>query len=253
LEAFPDPAVVTDANLRAAIMASGFAWRVRDNAANIEMLLVPGGTFMMGCSPGDAECSGSENPSHQVILTNAFYMSKTEVTQAQWTAKMGSNPSYFSSYSDSPSRPVEQVSWNMIASGATSFMSVTGLRLPTEAEWEYACRAGTTTVRYGDLNAIAWHYQNWTNFGTQPVATKLPNALGLYDTIGNVWEWCQDWYGPYPSGSVTNPTGPTTGSSRLQRGGSWGNYSANCRVSLRDLNDPNVVNNAIGFRVARNP
>jgi formylglycine-generating enzyme required for sulfatase activity len=141
----------------------------------------------------------------------------------------------------------------MIASGATSFMSVTGLRLPTEAEWEYACRAGTTTVRYGDLNAIAWHYQNWTNFGTQPVATKLPNALGLYDTIGNVWEWCQDWYGPYPSGSVTNPTGPTTGSSRLQRGGSWGNYSANCRVSLRDLNDPNVVNYAIGFRVARNP
>ena len=129
LEAVPDPTVVTDANLRAAIVASGFAWRVRDNAANIEMLLVPGGTFMMGCSAStEFDCEFVEIPTHQVTLTQAFYMGRYEVTQAQWTAKMGINPSAFSGYSDSPSRPVEKVSRNMIASGSPSFMSLTGLR-----------------------------------------------------------------------------------------------------------------------------
>ena len=247
LEASPDPTVVTDANLRAAIVASGFAWRIKDTSSNIEMLLVPGGTFMMGCSPGDSECGGDESPAHQVTLTNAFYMGKTEVTQAQWTAKMGNNPSYFSGQ---PNNPVEQVSWNMIQ----DFNSANGLRLPTEAEWEYACRAGTTTARYGELNAIAWYYQNWTNYGTQPVAGKLPNALGLYDTLGNVWEWCQDWYGPYSSGSVTNPTGPATGSYRLLRGGGWGNYSNGCRASQRFNNlSPDNFLKVIGFRVVRTP
>ena len=186
LEWAPDAAVVTDATLRNAIIATGLPWRVRDNGTNIEMLLVPGGTFTMGCSPGDAECGSDESPAHQVTLTNAFYMGKTEVTQAQWQAKMGNNPSFFvagNGYPGSFDRPVEQVSWDTIQ----SFNSATGLRLPTEAEWEYACRAGTTTARYGEVNAIAWYYQNWTIFGTQPVAGKLPNALGLYDTLGNVW------------------------------------------------------------------
>ena len=246
LEAAPDPAVVTDANLRAAIVASGFAWRIRDNSSDIEMLLVPGGTFMMGCSPGDADCLADESPAHQVTLTNAFYMGKTEVTQAQWQAKMGNNPSYFSGQ---PNNPVEQVSWDTIQ----SFNSATGLRLPTEAEWEYACRAGTTTARYGELNAIAWYYQNWTNYGTQPVAGKLPNALGLYDTLGNVWEWCQDWYGPYSSGSVTNPTGPATGSNRLLRGGYWNYLSFNCRGSQRGDGNPPVAGNYVGFRAVRAP
>jgi formylglycine-generating enzyme required for sulfatase activity len=250
LEAVPDPAVVTDANLRAAIMASGFAWRIRDNAANIEMLLVPGGTFMMGCSPGDAECSGDESPTHQVTLTNAFYMGKTEVTQAQWQAKMGSNPSYFQGQSDSPSRPVERLSWNMVQ----PFCTQTGLRLPTEAEWEYACRAGTTTERYGVLNDIAWYSQNWTTYGTQPVAGKLPNALGLYDTLGNVWEWCQDWFGAYSLGSVTNPTGPATGTYRTLRDGDWNSPSKYCRASQRVGNyDPNALTYSLGFRVVRNP
>ncbi len=246
LEAVPDPAVVTDANLRAAIVASGFAWRVRDNAANIEMLLVPGGTFMMGCSPGDAECGSDESPAHQVTLTNAFYMGKTEVTQAQWLAKMGSNPSAFDGQ---PNNPVEQVSWDTIQ----SFNSATGLRLPTEAEWEYACRAGTTTARYGVLEDIAWYYQNWTNFGTQPVATKLPNALGLYDTLGNVLEWCQDWYAPYSAGSVTNPTGPTTGTDRLLRGGLWFFSSDYCRASGRISNTPDSFSIVFGFRAVRAP
>ena len=249
LESAPDPAVVTDVNLRAAIVASGFAWRIRDNSSNIDMLLVPAGTFMMGCSPGDGECGSNEHSAHQVTLTNAFYIGKTEVTQAQWTANMGSNPSGFSGYSDSPSRPVEQVSWNMIASTG-GFMSITGLRLPTEAEWEYACRAGTTTAHYGELSAIAWWYPT---DGTQPVASKLPNALGLYDTLGNVYEWCQDWYGPYSAGSVTNPTGPNTGAKRLMRSGSFYSYSIACRASRRDSQDQSYSYNHTGFRVARNP
>ena len=248
LEAMPDPAVVTDANLRAAIVASGFAWRVRDIGTNIEMLLLPGGTFTMGCSPEDTECLGDESPAHQVTLTNAVYMGKTEVTQAQWQAKMGSNPSYFQGQSDSPSRPVEQVSWDTIQ----NFNSATGLRLPTEAEWEYACRAGTTTQRYGVLDDIAWYNGN-PDGATHAVATKLPNAFGLYDTIGNVWEWCQDWNGPYSSVSVTNPTGPTTGNQRLFRGGSWFGLPVICRASQRNSVYPSLSGYTIGLRVARNP
>ena len=248
LEASPDPTVVTDANLRAAIMASGFAWRVRDNSSNIEMLLIPGGTFMMGCSPGDAECGGDESPAHQVTLTNAFYMGKTEVTQAQWQAKMGGNPSYFQGQADSPSRPVEQVSWNMIQ----GFNTATGLRLPTEAEWEYACRAGTTTVRYGEVNVIAWYNGN-AGGTTHAVAGKLPNALGLYDTLGNVWEFCQDFYVPYYSESVTNPTGPVYGTYRLFRGGRWENPPGACRASQRNALMPDTFTDGIGFRAARNP
>ena len=250
LEWEPNPAVVTDANLRAAIVASGFAWRIRDNSSNIEMLLVPGGTFTMGCSPGDAECGSDESPAHQVTLTNAFYMGKTEVTQAQWTAKMGSNPSWFQGtyYPNAANRPVEQVSWNTIQ----SFNSATGLRLPTEAEWEFACRAGTTTARYGVLNDIAWNSLN-TAPTTNAVATKLPNALGIYDMLGNVCEWCQDFYGPYSSESVTNPTGPATGSTRALRGGAWRGNPSFCRASQRGAYGTDVADLAFGFRVVRNP
>ena len=241
---------MTDANLRAAIVASGFAWRVRDNGTNIEMLLVPKGTFMMGCSASTQQgCSGDESPAHQVTLTNCFYISKTEVTQAQWTAEMGSNPSFFvagNGYPGSFDRPVEQVSWAKIQ----NFNSATGLRLPTEAEWEYACRAATTTARYGELNAIAWYYQNLTFYGTQPVAGKLPNALGLYDTLGNVWEWCQDWYGPYSSASVINPTGPATGLYRLMRGGAWATTPVT--AASRGLGTFYIFY-GIGFRVVRTP
>ncbi len=250
LEPLPDPAVVTDANLRAAIMASGFAWRVRDNGTGIELLLVPAGTFMMGCSPGDAEC-GAENPAHQVTLTNAFYMGKTEVTQAQWLAKMGSNPSAFSGFSDSPSRPVEQVSWNMIQ----GFNTATSLRLPTEAEWEFACRAGTTTARYGVLNDVAWYNGN-SSGRSHAVAGKLPNALGLYDTIGNIWESCQDWFGAdyYASSPLTNPVGPASGSAHTKRGGGWNDQVFYSRASKRGSGAaPSGISPDWGFRVARNP
>ena len=250
LEQNVNPAVVTDATLRNAITATGLPWRVRDNGTNIEMLLVPGGTFMMGCSPGDAECYESENPAHQVTLTNAFYLSKTEVTQAQWQAKMESNPSSFQGQSDSPSRPVENVSWIM----AQGFNTATGFRLPTEAEWEYACRAGTTTARYGLENNISWNLFN-SGSVSHAVATKLPNALGLYDTLGNVWEWCQDWYGDmyYASSPSENPTGPTAGTYRVLHGGGLLAGSNSTRASVRGWNIPSNVQNVYGFRVARNP
>ena len=264
LEATPDPAVVTDANLRAAIVASGFAWRIKDTSSNIEMLLVPGGTFMMGCSASTQYgCGSEESPTHPVTLS-AFYIGRYEVTQAQWQAKMGSNPSSFSGYSDSPSRPVEQVSWNMIASGSTSFMSLTGLRLPTEAEWEYAYRAGTTTAfhsysgqpnGFNDdtlLENIAWFYPA-AGGQTHAVGGKLANGLGLHDMAGNVWEWCQDWYGPYSSASVTNPTGPTTGTYRLLRGGGWNSNSGSCRASRRGGDTPGYLYSNLGFRVVRTP
>ena len=212
------------------------------------MLLVPGGTFMMGCSPEDTECQADESPAHQVTLTNAFYMGKTEVTQGQWLAKMGSNPSYYGGQSDSPSRPVEQVSWNMIQ----GFNTATSLRLPTEAEFEYACRAGNLTSRYGACEAIAW-IGPMAGGQTHVIATKLPNALGFYDVIGNVQEWCQDWYGLFSSANVTNPTGPASGSLRLLRSGGWLDPVTNCRASLRSNTTPANSTKWIGFRAARNP
>ena len=265
LEGLPDPAVVTDANLRTAIMASGFAWRVRDNSSNIEMLLIPAGTFTMGCSESTQYgCSSDESPTHQVTLS-AFYIGRYEVTQAQWLAKIGNTPSYFSGYPDSPSRPVERVSWGSIVSGSNSFMSLTGLRLPTEAEWEYAYRAGTTTAfhsyqaqpnGFNDdtlLDNIAWFNGN-SGGQTHAVGGKLANGLGLHDMAGNVLEYCQDWYGPYSSASVTNPTGPTTGTAHFFRGGNWySSPSYDCRASQRYIPIPVYITYAFGFRAARNP
>ena len=254
LEADPNPAVVTNPELRAAISATGLAWRVRHTLSNIEMLLVPGGTFMMGCSsnPEDTECNSDERPAHQVNLTSPFYIGKTEVTQAQWTAIMANNPSYV----QGSLHPVEQVSWDMIQ----VFNSCTGLRLPTEAEWEFACRAGTTASRYAlPLDNIAWW--GWGQPGgnagssTHPVGQKLANALGLHDTLGNVWEWCQDWYGSnyYATSPITNPTGPGTGTVRLFRGGCWRCYSSNSRASQRYTYPSSTVDKDIGFRAAKNP
>ncbi len=238
----PDAAVVTSESLRAAIIATGLPWRIRDNASNIEMLLVPPGSFMMGCSASDlAACWSDEFPVHEVTLTQATYVGRTEVTQAQWQAVTGYNPSAFSGQ---PDNPVEMVSWNTIQ----GFLSQTGLRLPTEAEWEYSCRAGTTTAFYNGstddatLTTLAWYYYNTcvggTGCTTHPVAGKLPNALGLYDILGNVWEWCSDWHGDYSASSVTDPTGPSSGSYRVARGGSLYNTSAWCRAAWMSRQAP---------------
>ena len=262
VEALPDPAVVTDATLRAAITASGLAWRVRDNGTGIEMLLVPPGIFQMGCIMGSDSfgCYGQEQPVHSVTLTNAYYLGRYEVTQAQWQAKMGSNPSYFQGQADSPSRPVEQVSWNTIQ----NFLSATGLRLPSEAEWEFACRAGTTTPFHsgpgfpngttndGLVGTIAWYAPN-SGSVTHAVGGKAANALGMHDMLGNVWEWQSGWYGNYTSAAQTNPTGPAGGSYRVLRGGAGYNNSDLVRSSNRNYVTPAFTPYDIGFRVARAP
>jgi formylglycine-generating enzyme required for sulfatase activity len=269
LEALPDPTIVTNASLRAAITATGFAWRVRDNATNIEMVLIPPGSFDMGCSPSNQfGCQSAENPVHAVTLTNAFYLGRYEVTQAQWTARMGSNPSFFQSASAQvpaaqvPNRPVERVSWTTIQ----GFLSATGMRLPTEAEWEYAYRAGTTTAFHGWpaqtagtnndslVGDIAWYCSNECN-QTRPVGGKAPNGLGLHDMSGNVWEWVNDWYsgGYYASSPSTNPPGPSSGLYRVLRGGSWGRDSGDLRSSYRVGNAPGNSDASLGFRVARAP
>jgi formylglycine-generating enzyme required for sulfatase activity len=201
----PDPAVVTDPALRAAIIATGRPWRIRDTATQVEMLLVPPGTFQMGCIEGSDQfgCTPAEQPVHHVTLPHAFYMSRHELTQAQWMATMGSNPSMFQGQADSASRPVEQVSWNAIQ----AYLGATGMRLPTEAEWEYACRAGTQTPFHNGstddatLGALAWFGSCCGgNSGerTHAVGGKAANALGFHDMLGNVWEWVTDGYGPYP-------------------------------------------------------
>jgi len=269
IENNPDPSVVTNANNRAAITATGLAWRVRDTATQMEMLLVPPGTFNMGCSASQQSgCVSNETPVHQVTLTNAFYLGRYEVTQAQWQARMGSNPSYFQSASTQvpaaqvPQRPVEKVSWNTIQ----GFLTQTGMRLPTEAEWEYAYRAGTTTAFHGYtgqlsgtnddslLGNIAWVIVN-SNNQTRPVGGKLGNGFGLHDMSGNGFEWVNDWYGSnyYLTSPSVNPQGPSSGTYRVARGGSWRDGSSRCRASFRSFDLPVSSFDDLGFRVARTP
>jgi formylglycine-generating enzyme required for sulfatase activity len=259
IEFAPNPAVVTNATMRAAITATGLAWRVRDTGTQVEMLLVPPGSFTMGCTASNLyACSSNENPTHSVTLTQAFYMGRYEVTQSQWVAKMGSNPSYHqgSSYPDAANRPVEQVTWNNIQ----GYLSATGMRLPSEAEWEYACRAGTTTAFNNGssddatVGTIAWYTTN-SGSQTRVVGGKAANALGLYDMSGNVWEWVSDWYdGTYYSVSPsTNPPGPVSGTNRVLRSGAFVSGTDLVRSSYRFSRTPDGTNVAIGFRVARTP
>ena len=220
--------------------------------------LLLAGTFTMG-SPSDELGRWDDETQHQVTLTQPFYMQTTEVTQAQWEAVMGSNPSYFSWC---PTCPVEKVSWNDVQSYITK-MNLRGdgtYSLPTEAQWEYAARAGSTTAFYNggitgagcdydqNLNAIGWYCYN-SGSETHPVAGKAPNAWGLYDMSGNVYEWCQDWYGSYSASAVTDPQGPSTGSYRVLRGGSWYGNAQYCRAAFRDYGRPGYGYYIIGFRL----
>jgi formylglycine-generating enzyme required for sulfatase activity len=264
LEASPNATIVTDAPLREAIAASGFAWRIRHNASQAEMLLVPPGSFEMGCSSTTLHsCLNNEFPVHEVTLTSAVYVGRYEVTQAQWLGVMGSNPADFQAvhgYPGSNDRPVETVSWFDVQ----GFLSATGTRLLTEAEWEYACRAGTTTAYHttpfdpegtndeARIGLIAWHFGNAGN-QTRVVGQKWPNALGFHDMSGNVYEWVNDWYSGayYASSPLQNPLGPATGAARVARGGSGGNDPFFLRSCSRGGIDPVEARNNLGFRIAK--
>ncbi|MEO2015144.1 MAG: SUMF1/EgtB/PvdO family nonheme iron enzyme, partial [Fuerstiella sp.] len=220
----------------------------RKNSIGMQFKLLPGGTFTMG--------EGGE--AHKAMLTKPFELGVYEVTQEQYEQVMGSTPSKFKG----PQNPVEKVSWNDAVEFCRKLSDLPSeksggyvYRLPTEAEWEYACRAGTTTkYSFGDseseLGDYAWYDKN-SGRRPHPVGGKKPNGWGLYDMHGNVWEWCQDWYGKYPSGSVTNPTGPASGSSRVNRGGGWYDYSDICRSAKRHWYAPDSRSNNLGFRVLR--
>ncbi|MBP3828727.1 MAG: SUMF1/EgtB/PvdO family nonheme iron enzyme [Bacteroidaceae bacterium] len=218
------------------------------NDVTFTMIKVEGGMFQMG---GDGESEGK--PIHQVTLTNDYYIGETEVTQELWTAVMGSNPSNFTS---SNKLPVEMVSWDDCQTFITKLNMLTGktFRLPTEAEWEFAARGGNASQGYtysgsNNLDEVAWNSGN-SSSKTHEVATKAPNELGLYDMSGNVREWCQDWYGSYSSDEQTNPTGPTSGSYRVIRGGSWSSRDVNCRVANRSGGTPSDRDRSFGLRLA---
>jgi formylglycine-generating enzyme required for sulfatase activity len=225
----------------------------REITTNIgmEFVFIPAGTFLMGSPDSDMQAENNEKPAHRVTISQPFYLGKYEVTQAQWEKVMGTNPSLFTG---NPNRPVDRVSWADIQEFITRLNTQEGwevCRLPTEAEWEYAARAGTETPRYHpDINAIAW-YEGNSNDQTHPVGQKLPNAWGLYDMLGNVLEWCQDGLRTYTVNTAIDPMGPmSAGADRARRGGSW-YYSARfVQAAFRYWRDPGLRLGHLGFRCA---
>lgn len=224
--------------------------KISNNIIN-NMVRVEGGTFTMGAT-NEENADSDEKPAHQVTLSS-FYIGKYEVTQEEWEAVMGSNPSHFKG----TKRPVESVSWDDCQEFIRILNTKTGnhFRLPTEAEWEYAARGGNIkTTRSGSKlsHSVGVRVWNTNNSGgtTHDVGQNKANPLGLYDMIGNVWEWCSDWYGSYNNSSQTNPAGPASGNSRVIRGGSWNNDARICRISNRNSLEPTIRKNYLGFRLA---
>jgi formylglycine-generating enzyme required for sulfatase activity len=215
------------------------------NLTQQEFSLIPAGTFLMG-SPEDESGRDPDETQHEVALTKPFLMARTPCTQGAWKKVPGA-PSVSPEWTGD-SLPVENVSWT----DADEWCRKAGLSLPTEAQWEYACRAGTTgRFCFGDndsfLSVVAWYWDN-ADRKTHPVGGKAANVLGLYDVHGNVAEWCADWFDEYETGSVTDPTGPSTGSYRVIRGGSWFYDAASCRAAIRDGDAPGLRDGHIGFR-----
>ena len=236
----------------------------------LELVWIPPGEFTMGSPDSESGRDSDEGPQHRVKITKGFWMGKYEVTQEQWQAVLGNNPSYFQNckngaLSDTRNFPVEQVSWNDTQEflQKLSRKTDTDFRLPTEAEWEYACRAGTDTVfHYGDslCSKQAKFDGNYPYGGasmalflkkTAPVGSYHPNAFGLYDMHGNVWEWCQDWYNEdyFQNSPVSDPQGPSSGDYRVLRGGSWYFVARSCRSADRFRNSPDYYSYVSGFRV----
>ena len=236
------------------------------NSIGMELVLIPKGKFTMG-SPASEEGRYENETQHEVTISKDYYLGVYEVTQAQYEKVIGKNPSHFQGAivgNENADLPVENVSWD---EAVKFFKKLSALpeekkagrvyRLPTEAEWEYACRAGSKSAySFGEssklLGDYAWINEN-SNGRTHPVGEKKANAWGLYDMQGNVWEWCSDWYDEYPKGAVSDPTGPKEGSNRVDRGGSWSNGAAVCRSAYRFWGDPSFRYDDGGFRVALSP
>ena len=223
------------------------------DGVSFKMIAVEGGTFQMGSPESDAEAFGDEKPQHEVTLSN-YYIGETEVTQELWKAVMGSNPSYFVG----ANLPVENVSWDDCQEFIGKLNEKTGMkfRLPTEAEWEYAARGGKKSKGYtysgsNTIDDVAWYSDN-SGKTTHEVGTKQANELGIYDMSGNVWEWCQDWYGEtyYENSPSIDPLGPDSGSNRVERGGSWWSFARSCRVAYRGRCLPGDRYDNLGFRLA---
>lgn len=223
------------------------------DANGIEFILIPAGTFIIG-TVFAADVSPDEVPQHPVTISQPFYLSRYEVTQAQWEAIMEENPSEFSG----ADYPVDNVSWEAAQTFIGKLNEKAGAkryRLPTEAEWEYAARAGTETVRYwGDstdeMEQYAWSSSN-SGKRSRTVGLLKPNAWGLHDMLGNVWEWCQDWYSikPYTNEPTTDPSGPSEGAGRVLRGGSWSNFASQIRVAYRFELNPSYRRRNVGLRL----
>ncbi|MDR1274646.1 MAG: formylglycine-generating enzyme family protein [Odoribacteraceae bacterium] len=240
----------------AILATSGGQANAQRHPAEPEMVLVQGGTFRMGGVDveGTEDESEDELPVHEVTISS-FYMGKFEVTQVQWEALMDNKPSNFKG----DHLPVEQVSWNDVQLFIKRLNAATGkqYRLPTEAEWEYAARGGNQSkgYRYAGGNAaenIAWVEDN-SGDRTHPVGTKQPNELGIHDMNGNVWEWCHDFYGPYPASAQQDPRGASSGPARVFRGNSWSGAGVYCRVAFRRRSLPEYGYNFLGFRLACSP
>ena len=223
------------------------------NKVTMKLVQITAGKFMMGSPDGEKDRSKDESPQREVTISKPFYMGVYEVTQEQYEQVMGTNPSNFKGATN----PVEQVSWYDAVEFCRKLSQKTGktVRLPTEAQWEYACRAGSGT-RFSfddedtDLSSYAWYSGNSGNT-THAVGQKKPNAFGLYDMHGNVWEWCADWYvGSYANANNTDPTGPGSGSRRVLRGGCWCHNPNRCRSAYRSRITPDGQYSFLGFRIS---
>jgi formylglycine-generating enzyme required for sulfatase activity len=236
------------------------------NSIGMKLVLISKGTFMMG-SPESEKGRDDVETQHEVTISKDYYLGVYEVTQAQYEKVIGKNPSQFQGGrvgNENADLPVEQVSWDDAVEFCKKLSELPEekkagrvYRLPTEAQWEYACRAGSKSAySFGEssksLGDYAWFDKN-SNGRTHPVGEKKANAWGLYDMHGNVWEWCSDWYGEYPNGALSDPTGPKGGSIRVRRGGSWSLEAAFCRSGLRNRIVPSFRDYLNGFRLALSP
>ncbi len=235
------PLIVSMCGLRIRAQAPG---QVRENPKDgLKYVWIPPGSFMMGCSPGDTDCDGDERSSHQVTITKGFWLGQTEVTVGAYKRfsaatghQMPAAPRFNNRWAND-NMPIVNVSWD----DAQAYCAWAGGRLPTEAEWEYAARGGSTEAWYGPIDEVAWYSAN-SGAGAHDVAQKRANAWGLYDTLGNVWEWVSDWYdGSYYQNSPSqDPTGPASGQRRVLRGGAWDGGPRDVRASRRGSIHPGI-------------